>query len=125
VLRYIELKTGHSDDGPAWIARVGLSRSGRTVYFNGKALRRGAGAAGNHVDIRTDEEYWVSGVKKDGVDRHGAGSGRIAIEASTVAEYLMLVDRSELDRSRFDVVADRPATDPSTFDDVEHARLHD
>ena len=40
VLRYIELKTGYNDDGPAWIAHVELSRSMRTVYFNGRALLR-------------------------------------------------------------------------------------
>ena len=33
MLKYIELKTGYSDDGPAWIGRVKMSRSGRTVYF--------------------------------------------------------------------------------------------
>ena len=35
MLRYIELKTGHDDNGPAWIARVKLSKSKRTIYFNG------------------------------------------------------------------------------------------
>ena len=60
-------------NGPAWIARVKLSKSGRIVYFNGKALKRaiGGGISGNHVDLQTGEEYWVSGVKKDGLDRHG------------------------------------------------------
>jgi hypothetical protein len=66
VLRYIELKTGYTDNGPAWIARVKLSKSGRTIYFNGKALKRvaGGGISGNHYDIQTGHEYWVSGVKK-------------------------------------------------------------
>jgi len=31
---YIELKTGYSDNGPAWIGRVRYSKSGRTIYFN-------------------------------------------------------------------------------------------
>jgi hypothetical protein len=39
VLKYLELKSGYSDDGPAWIAKVGVSKSGRTVYFQGKALK--------------------------------------------------------------------------------------
>lgn len=43
MIKYIELKTGHNDSGPAWVARVKLSRSGRTVYFNGKALKRAHG----------------------------------------------------------------------------------
>ena len=29
MVRYIELKTGYTDDGPAWIGRVRMSRSGR------------------------------------------------------------------------------------------------
>src|SRR5687767_13049687 len=50
VLKYIELKTGHSDYGPAWIARVTLSKSARTIYFNGKAPKRANGGcvSGNH-----------------------------------------------------------------------------
>jgi hypothetical protein len=70
-LRYIELKRGHSDDGPAWIAYVTQSKSGRTVYFNGRGLmklkgqRRGA-SGGNYIDVETGESFWVSGVKKAG-----------------------------------------------------------
>jgi len=37
---------------------------------------RARGVAGNHVDQGTGEEYWVSGVKKDGTDRHGQDRGR-------------------------------------------------
>ncbi len=36
MLRYIELKTGYNDNGPAWIGRVKLSGSGKTIYFNGR-----------------------------------------------------------------------------------------
>jgi hypothetical protein len=127
VLRYIELKTGYEDNGPAWIARVKLSKSGRTVYFNGKALKRatGGGIEGNHFDIRTREEYWVSGVKKNGLDRHWAGSGTVAIEASAVVEYLNEIGAAQLDRTRFRVISDLPETDPAAFEDVVHARLYE
>jgi hypothetical protein len=30
----------------------------------------------------------VSGVKKNGQDRHWAGSGKVKVEAATLAEYL-------------------------------------
>jgi len=77
MIRYIELKTGYNDNGPAWIGRVQVSRSGQTVYFNGRAFkRRGGGASGNHFDVETGDNYWISGVKKDGRDRHWAGSGK-------------------------------------------------
>jgi hypothetical protein len=39
-LRYIELKSGHADNGPAWIGYVKYSQTGRTVYFNGRGLLR-------------------------------------------------------------------------------------
>lgn len=117
MLKYIELKTGFSDNGPAWIARVTESRSGRTVYFNGQALKRStkSGFSSNHYDLETGAEYWVSGVKKDGQDRHWAGSGKISIERSAVPEYLAFIGRAELDATRFVVVADLPPTDPARF----------
>lgn len=77
VLKYLELKSGYSDNGPAWVAKVGVSKSGRTLYFNGKAPKRGQAIAGNHFDLETGEVYWVSNVKRDGLDRHWAGSGRV------------------------------------------------
>ena len=77
MLRYIELKTGHNDNGPAWIGYVKVSRSGRTVYFNAKAFKRTTqGASSNYYDIETQEHYWISGIKKNGRDRHWAGSGK-------------------------------------------------
>jgi hypothetical protein len=117
ILKYIELKTRQAGKGPAWIARVALSRSGMTVYFNRKALRRArkGGISGNHFDVETGEEYWVSGVKKDGTDRHWAGSGKVAIEASAVPEYFEIVGATQLDESRLFVVADLPETAVERF----------
>ena len=122
-LKYVELKSGYSDDGPAWIAKVGGSKSGGTVYFDGKALKRGHGVSGNHFDLETGEEYWVSSVKKDGLDRHWAGSGRISIEASAVGDYLEITGTSTLDTSTFDVIPDFEPTDPSRFYTLENELL--
>ena len=105
LLRYIELKSGHSDNGPAWIGYVTPSKTGRTVYFNGRGLmklkgqRRGS-SGGNYVDMETGESFWVSGVKKNGQDRHWAGSGKVLIEAAAVADYLKIIGAKALDRSR-------------------------
>lgn len=124
MLWYIELKTGFNDNGPAWIARAKTSKSGQTIYFNGRALKRGArGAPGNFYDIETGEIYWVSGVKRDGSDRHWAGSGRVSIEASAVPEYLALVGESSLDKARFEVSDSIQETDPADFVEVENRRL--
>ena len=38
-LMYIELKTGYSDDGPAWIGYVKTSKSKKTIYFNNHAFQ--------------------------------------------------------------------------------------
>jgi hypothetical protein len=123
VLKYIELKTGHNDDGPAWIARVKASKSGRTIYFNGRALKQGSRGAGNFVDIETGESFWISGVKRDGSDRHKAGSGKILVEANALQEYLATVGRTELDKSRFAVTHEIRETDPSEFVDLENKPL--
>jgi len=108
ILRYIELKSGFSDNGPAWIAYVQQSKSGRTLYFNGRGLmklkgqRRGE-SGGNYIDMETGESFWVSGVKMNGEDRHWAGSGKVLIEAAAVAEYLATIKAKTLDTSRCEV----------------------
>jgi len=122
MLRFIELKTGYNDDGPAWIGHVQLSRSGRTVYFNGKALKRGRGISANHFDIETGEQYWISGIKKNGEDRHWAGTGKITIEASAVDEYLKISGKKRLDRTKFTVSHAIKPTDPSRFLHVENEK---
>jgi hypothetical protein len=51
--------------------------TGRTVYFKGKSFRRlKVGPAELHMR-RTGDQYWISGVKKRGTNRHWAGGGPI------------------------------------------------
>ena len=38
-IKYIELKTGYADNGPAWIGKVEFSKSGKTMYFNNHAFK--------------------------------------------------------------------------------------
>lgn len=90
---YVELKTGYHDDGPAWITRVRFSKSGRSVYFKGRLLHRTRGVSGNYYDPETGEEFWVSGVKKDGADRHWAGRGPVEIDPDAKAEYERITGR--------------------------------
>lgn len=122
ILRYIELKSGFGDSGPAWIGRVALSRSKTTFYFNGRALKKakGGGIAGNYFDIESGEEYWVSGVKKNGGDRHWAGSGPVLVEQDAVEEYLLIRGINELD-PKYHVVTDAIAqTDIDKFRKIEN-----
>ena len=106
LLRYVELKSGHSDNGPAWVAFVTPSKTGRTLYFNGRGLmklkgQRRGDSGGNYVDIETGESFWVSGVKKNRADRHWAGSGKVLIEAAALPAYLDAIKPRKLDTSRY------------------------
>jgi hypothetical protein len=98
---YVELKSGFSDDGPAWIGPAGYSKSGATVYFNGKAFKslKGSGVGANCFDIESGDEYWISGVKKNGLDRHWAGRGKILIDEKCIDTYLKEVGLSVLPKN--------------------------
>ena len=104
-IRYIELKTGYNDNGPAWIGNVKESKSGKTIYFNDHAFQKYHGAFSNYIDIETGDEYWISRVKKNGEDRHWAGSGKITIDRKVIDEYLEIVNADKLDESKF-IIAD-------------------
>jgi hypothetical protein len=88
-IMYIEKKSGFGDNGPARIGLVTFSYSGRTIYYNGKSYQScvGQGIAGNYFDTETGDEYWISGPKKNGQDRHWAGGGPIEIDDDVVEAY--------------------------------------
>lgn len=103
-IKYIELKTGWSDDGPAWIGHVKESKTGATLYFNDRAFQSCRGMAGNYVDVETGEVYWISGIKKNGADRHWAGYGKVFIDRRLVSEYCAITGQKELDPQKYDIV---------------------
>lgn len=121
-LKYVEHCAGYT--GLACIGYVETSKSGRMVYFNGRGLARAArgGISGNHYDAITGDEYWVSGVKKRGTNRHWAGSGRILIESAAVNEYLALTGRSKLDPTVFEVVDGFELTDRERIHELLNAK---
>lgn len=126
MLRYIELKSGYSDNGPAWIGYVQQSKTGRTLYFNGRGLmklkgqRRGE-SGGNYVDMESGESFWISGVKLNGQDRHWAGSGKVLIEATAVAEYLATIKAQSLDTSRYEMTNSIRPTDIQRLSQLANA----
>ena len=122
MLRYIELKSGYGDSGPAWIAKVKLSRSKTTVYFNGRALKKakGGGISGNYFDLESGDEFWISGIKKNGEDRHWAGSGIVLVEASVVEEYLAARNLQALDQKQYAVTDSIIQTDIAKFNELEN-----
>ena len=100
-LMYIELKTGYSDDGPAWIGYVKTSKTKKTIYFNNHAYN---GNYANYIDIENGDEYWISGLKKKESNRHWAGHGKIMIDRRAVNEYLTLIDEKELPLNLFEII---------------------
>lgn len=122
-LKYIELKSGYSDNGPAWIARVNESKSGRTVYFDDKALKKGQGISGNYFDLETGEEYWISGIRKRGSNRHYAGSGKIRVEHRALGELLALLEVNELDSTLYEICESLRESDIQRLSQLENARL--
>ena len=97
-LMYIELKTGYSDDGPAWIGYVKTSKTKKTIYFNNHAFQK---YNGNYAN---GDEYWISGLKKKESNRHWAGHGKIMIDRRAVNEYLTLIDEKELPLNLFEII---------------------
>ena len=104
-IKYIELKSNYSHNGPAWIGLVFFSKTGKTIYFNGKAFQRigSSRIRGNFYDIETMEEYWISGVKKNMSDRHKFGNGKIQVERRIIEQYLSIIECNQLEKTRFEV----------------------
>ncbi len=104
-VKYIELKTGFSDNGPAWIGFVSFSKSGKTIYFNGKAFQslNGKGMNGNFYEIESGNEYWISGVKKNQQDRHVFGKGKIIVEKRILTEYLQIINQQKLNDRFYEI----------------------
>jgi hypothetical protein len=88
-LMYVECKATGDHRGRARICRVRYSKSGRTIYLGGLELQsqRGAGILGNYINTKTGIEYWVSGPKRNGRDRHWVGGGEVRIDPDVVDEY--------------------------------------
>ncbi len=125
-LAYIELKSGYNGNGPAWIAMIEFSKTGQTVYINNKALKRlkAGGVNANHYDIETGDEYWVSGVKQNGADRHWAGHGKIMIDKRVINDYLHYTNQKQLDPAKFEVV-ELKQTDKTRINKLENSILTD
>ncbi len=100
---YIELKThagGHNDRGPAQIGCVTFNRTGKTLMYRGKRFQKGGtDMCANYHDIETGEGYWISGLKKNGQDRHSCGDGPVEIDVNVREEYWTLI-RNEPGRTK-------------------------
>ena len=86
---YIESKA-EGLSGPARIGRVTFNRTGRTLYYKGQAFQslKGRGFKANYRDTKTGEEYWITGPRRDGLDRlYGKGAVVVEIDDDVREEY--------------------------------------
>ena len=83
---YIEDKS-NGLSGPGRIGRVHFSKSGKSVFYNGRTFRTlgGLGFKANYCDVESGNEFWISGCKKRGGDR--LYGGVIDIDADVREEY--------------------------------------
>lgn len=110
-IRYIELKSGYSDNGPAWIGKVAFSGSGRTMFFMDKAFQKKRGYPGSFFDVETGETYWITGLKKRGTNRHWAGGGMVQLDRTLEDYYLKQTGQMQIDKNLIQLV-DIPAVYP-------------
>ncbi len=123
MLKYIELKTGYSGNGPAWIARTTFKVRAHAVFrwSRLKAYER-RWCGWNYIDVTTGEEFWISNVKKSGEDRHWAGSGKILIQENAVDEYLSIIRAAKLNPSKY-VMFEPSPTDIAKLQETENRKL--
>src|ERR1700677_4408487 len=69
-IMYFEFK-GDGINGPARIGRLTFSKSGKSLYYQGRRFEvlKSGGYKTNYFDSETGEEVWISGCKKKGGDR--------------------------------------------------------
>jgi hypothetical protein len=88
-IMYIEDKSG-SLDGPARIGRVVFSKTGKSLTYRGRTFQTlgGRGFKSNYFDVDTGEQFWISGPRRDGLDRLYPGSGQaVEIDDDVAEEY--------------------------------------
>lgn len=96
---YIENKEGTIDGVSARIGWATFSKTGKSVHYRGRLLRRssGQGILGNFFDDDTGEEYWVSGIKKRGSNvQFWSETINLAVDEDAKEEYRKLKTSSTL-----------------------------
>lgn len=85
-IMYIEDKSS-GIVGDARIGRITFSKTGKSLYYNGKTFQslNGQGFKSNYFDVETGDEYWISGCKKDGTD--ALYSTKVEIDENVWDEY--------------------------------------
>jgi hypothetical protein len=86
-IMYIENKS-ESLNGDARIGRVLFSKTMRTMYYDGKEFAKVKdGFKHNCIELKSGEEYWISGCHKDGADRLYGSNKPTFIDDNVREEY--------------------------------------
>jgi len=88
-IMYIESKADELN-GPARIGRVTFSKSGKSLSYAGRTFGKlkGTGFKANYFDLESHEEFWISGPRKDGLDRlYPESSKPVEIGDDVAEEY--------------------------------------
>jgi hypothetical protein len=87
--------------GPARIGLVTFSKTGRTIYYQGKSFRNlsGNGIKANYFGVDTGDHYWISGPKRNGEDGL-YGYRPTPIDENVRQEYWTLIRRQPEKRNR-------------------------
>lgn len=89
-IMYIEDKSG-GITGPARIGRVSFSKTRATLYYAGHSFQsqKGRGFKSNYFETESGAEFWISGPRKDGMDR--LYPGVVEIDTDIREEYWVTV----------------------------------
>ena len=99
-IMYIESKA-EGLQGPARIGRVTFTKSGKAIYYKGRMFGRHSGFKANYADVATQEEYWISGPRRDGQDRLYTPSGLpVYIDDDVREEYWLEIRKKPESVSR-------------------------
>jgi len=84
-IMYVENKANLNGRGR--IGRVTFSKTGHTIYYQGKSFQSlKGGYKANYYDLDSGTEYWISGPKQRGGDRL-YGTPGVEIDEDVRAEY--------------------------------------
>jgi hypothetical protein len=88
-IMYIESKA-EGLNGPARIGRVTFNKTGGTLYYKGQSFQslKGRGFKANYRENGTMNQYWISGPRRDGLDRlYGKSALVVEIDEDVREEY--------------------------------------
>ncbi len=94
-IMYVESKAGGLT-GPGRIGRVTFSKTGATLYYQGRSFQslKGAGFKSNYFDVETGDHYWISGPKRNGEDQLYATNVPVEIDEDVRDEYWSTIRRT-------------------------------